>query len=102
MRILTAAILLAAAATSTAAFAQARLTDAQFISAAHCQGLAGDNAGSLDAVVKANEHGRVGIVLDRADTARRDAARRARKATGEGGKAEIARELAGACAAFGG
>jgi hypothetical protein len=104
MRILTAAVILATAAVSTAALAQTdRLTDSQFIAANHCRGLIrGADAAALDATIKANASGRVGVVLDRATVARKAAARKARKANGPGGKAELARELAGPCAAFAG
>lgn len=103
MRILTAAVILATAATSTAAFAQERLNDSQFIAAAKCRGLMqGADTAGIDAVIKANKSGRVGVVLDRAATERKAAERKARKASGPGGKAEIAREIAGSCATFAG
>ena len=100
MRILTAvAVLAAVAATGTAAFAQHRLTDSQFIAAAKCRGLMqGADTATIDAVIKANKSGRVGVVLDRAATERKAAERKARKATGVGGKAELARQAADACA----
>lgn len=102
MRILTAAVILAAAASATAAFAQSdRLSDTQYISAAKCAGLMqGADTTAIDAVLNANKAGRVGVVLDRADVARKAAASKARKARGPGGKAEVAREIAGSCAAF--
>lgn len=103
MRIITAAVIAATAMsglTATAAFAaEGRLTDSQFIKAARCAGLAGADAEKFDAVVKANKRGRAGFVLDKAATARSDAARAARSAR-EGGKAEIAAELAGVCASL--
>lgn len=100
MRILTAAIVLAVAATSTAAFAQNdRLNDSQFIAAAKCRGLMqGADTAGIDAVIKANKSSRVGLVLDRAATERKAAERKARKASGAGGKAELARQAADACA----
>jgi len=102
MRILTAAVILATAATSTStvAFAQTRLSDSQFIKAARCSGLAGDDAGRFDSIVKANKRGRADFVLARAMTAKDDAVRQVRRA-GEGGKAEIQAELAGVCAGLG-
>jgi hypothetical protein len=102
MRILTAAVILATAATATAAFAQSeRLTDAQYIAAARCSGLMqGADAGAINAKLKAQASSRVTVVLDRADAARKDGARKARKATGAGGKAEVAREISTNCAAF--
>jgi hypothetical protein len=84
MRILTAAVILATAASTTAAFAQSdRLTDTQYISAARCAGLMqGADTTAIDEV------------------ARKAAASKARKANGPGSKAEVAREIAGACTAF--
>ena len=104
MRILTAAVILATAATgATAAFAQERLNDSQFIAAARCRGLMqGADTTDIDAVLKANRAGRVGIVLDRAAIERKSAERKARKATGAGGKAEVARQAADACASING
>lgn len=99
MRILTAAVILATAATGTAAFAETRLNDSQFIAAAKCRGLMqGADTTTIDAVLDANKSGRVGIVLERAATERKSAERKARKATGAGGKAELARQAADACA----
>ena len=101
MRILTAAIILATAAIGTAAVAQDRLNDSQYIAAARCRGLMqGADTAGIDAVLKANKSGRVGVVLDRADVARKAATTKARKATGAGAKAEVARQTADACAAF--
>ncbi|HRD29347.1 MAG TPA: hypothetical protein PLO65_13695 [Caulobacter sp.] len=100
MRILTVAVILAAA-TATSAFAQERLTDTQYITAAKCRGLMqGADTAGIDAVLKSNKAGRVGVVLDRADTARKAAASKARKASGPGGKAEVEREIATACGGF--
>ncbi|MFA7262043.1 MAG: hypothetical protein WC068_03390 [Caulobacter sp.] len=101
MRILTAAVILAAAS-ATAAFAQTeRLTDIQYIAAARCRGLMqGADTAAIDAVLNANRAGRAGMVLDRAATERKAAERKARRADGPGGKAEVAREVAGACTAF--
>jgi hypothetical protein len=103
MRIITAAIIAATAVsglTATAAFAaEARLSDSQFIKANRCAGLAGADADKFKAVIKANKRGRADFVLDKALNAKNDAARQARSAR-EGGKAEIAAELAGACAAL--
>ena len=101
MRILTAAVILAAAS-ATAAFAQTeRLTDTQYIAAAKCRGLMqGADTAAIDAVLSANRAGRVGVVLDRAEAARKAAERKVRRANGPGGKAEVAREVAGACTAF--
>lgn len=98
MRIITAAVILAtAAAAATTATAQTRLSDVQFIKIAHCSGLAGD--GRFDAVFDANKRGRGGPIMDRAEEARRDAIRKAKRA-GEGGKMEINAELTGVCASL--
>lgn len=100
MRILTAAVILATAATSTAAFAQARLTDSQFIKAARCSGLAGAEDSRFADLVKANQRGRAEFVIDKAMNAKDAAARQARRA-GEGAKAQIQAELSGVCAGLG-
>jgi len=56
-----------------------RLSDSQFVKAAHCRGLAsGDDATSLDALIKAQKRGRSDHILDRAYNARADAERLAR------------------------
>ena len=106
MRIITAAVIAATAVsglTATAAFAaEGRLSDSQFIKAARCAGLAAEadaEAAKFNALVKANKRGRADFVVDKAMTAKADAARAARSAR-EGGKAEIAAELAGPCAAL--
>ena len=100
MRIVTAAVILATAATATTpALAQTRLSDVQFIKVAHCSGLAGD--GRFDAVFDANRYGRTARVLDRAEEARRDAARKAKRAR-DTGKMEINAELSGICASLAG
>ncbi len=105
MRMITAAVIAATAVSGLAApaafAAEGRLSDAQFMKAARCAGLAGDEAEAekFNALVKANKRGRAEFVVDRAMAAKAAAARTARSA-GEGGKAEIAAELAGACAAL--
>jgi hypothetical protein len=108
MRIITAAVIAATAVsglTATAAFAaEGRLSDSQFIKAARCAGLASGadaEAAKFNALVKANKRGRAHFVVDKAMAAKSDAARAARSAR-EGGKAEIAAELAGPCAALAG
>jgi len=81
MRILTiAAVALATATASTAAFAtEARLSDSQFVKAARCRGLAsGDLAAQLDAVIKVQKRGRADFVVDKAESARASGARLAR------------------------
>jgi hypothetical protein len=99
MRIITAAVIAATAMSATAAFAADRLSDTQFIKAARCAGLAGEDSAAFDAVVNANKRGRADFVVDKAMDARDDAARQVRRAR-EGGKAAIAAELAGPCAAL--
>ncbi len=104
MRILTAAVIAATAVsglTATAAFAQARLSDTQFIKVSRCAGLAGEDSAKFDAVIKANKRGRADFIVDKAFNAKADAARELRSAR-EGGKAEIAAELAGVCASLAG
>lgn len=104
MRTLTAAIIAATVVsglTATAAFAQPRLTDMQFVKLNRCAGLAGDDAARFETVLKANKQGRDSYISEKADEARRNAAREVRGA-GEGGKAEIAAELSGSCAKFAG
>jgi hypothetical protein len=103
MRIITAAVIAATAMSGLAApaafAAEGRLSDSQFIKAARCAGLAGADSEKFDALVKANKRGRADFVLEKANTARSDAARATRSAR-EGGKAEIAAELAGVCASL--
>lgn len=102
MRILTiAAAVLTTAAASGALAAGARLSDSQFVKAAHCRGLAsGAEAAKLDALLKVQKRGRSDHVVDRAYSVRADAERLVRKAAEAGGGAEIARELSTTCAAF--
>lgn len=99
MRILTiaTAVLTAAAASTTAFAADARLTDGQFVKAAHCRGLAtGVEAARFDTLLKGQKRGRSDHVVDKADSARDDGARLART------DAPAARaELTGACAKIG-
>lgn len=104
MRIATGLFILAATtATATAAFAEARLSDAEYIKAARCRGLAGsENLGvmdtaSLDAMLKAQGRGRVGFIIDKADEARETAERAARRA-GPEGKPGLLAQRATACA----
>ncbi len=103
MRIITAAVIAATAMSGLAApaafAAEGRLSDSQFIKAARCAGLAGADSEKFDALVKANKRGRADFVIDKAMTAKSDAARASRSAR-EGGKAEIAAELAGVCASL--
>lgn len=100
--LISATLLALAGATAVSAQPAERLSDSQFVKAARCKGLAkadGVDTKGVDAVIKANKRGRADFVLDKALNAKNDAARQARSAR-EGGKAEIAAELAGACAAL--
>ncbi len=107
MRVLTTALILAACASTagTAAFAEtARLSVAQFIQAARCRGLAaasdlGGDKAAFDAVIKVQRQGRETYTRDRAETARSEAEREARKAKDTERQA-LAEELSGACAAL--
>lgn len=81
MRILViAATVLSVGAASSAAFAaDARLSDSQFVKAAHCRGLAsGETAARFDALIKSQKRGRSDHIVDRAWNARTDAERLAR------------------------
>ena len=89
---LTAMIIAAAASTATvASAAEARLTDAQFIKASQCRVLPGADGEKFTALYKANKRGRADFVIDRADTAKREAER---------GGADMAAKLAQECAAI--
>ena len=103
---LRALIAIAAAATATTAFAGgSHLTDAQYLAAAHCQGLYDSHnlgpvdASGIDAVMRTEGRDRVGDVLDRADQARDQALREASHA-GPGMRAALVSERDGACAAW--
>lgn len=80
MRILTTVVILAALAGAGTAFAaDGRLSDNQFVKAAHCKGLSGGaEVPDLDALIKAQKRGRSDHVLERAGDARTDGARMAR------------------------
>lgn len=90
-------VLTAVSAAAVSAQAQTRLTDTQFIKAARCAGLAGDER--FDAVYKANEKGRPSFVISKAEEAKGNAKRQARRAE-NGAKTDIQAELSGACAAL--
>jgi hypothetical protein len=100
-------ILLAGAASAAAAQPVARLSDAQFVKAARCKGLAksealgaADTAG-IDAVLKVNKRGRADHIVERAMNAQNDAQSEAGRAD-DARKAELIAERNGACAAFAG
>lgn len=102
----TIAIVAAAAAMATAAFAETapRLSDSQFIKANRCRGLIGSPAlgggdvTALDALLKAQKQGRSDYIRNKADEARSDAERSARGA-GDQGKASLSVER-DSCKAF--
>ncbi|HEX8233119.1 MAG TPA: hypothetical protein VF559_07235 [Caulobacteraceae bacterium] len=105
MRILMAALLVAAAGGSAAMAQPGGATDIQYLKAARCAGLAssanlgGGDASAFDAWLKANRANRSTYALEQA-SARKSAARmQANKATGYG-KSELQAELSGACAAL--
>lgn len=107
MRILTTALLAAAslASVATASYAEtARFTDAQFIKASRCRGLAGapglgGDKAAFDAVLKVQRQGRETYTRDKADMARSDAEHQARNAN-DAEKQALTAELNGACAAL--
>ncbi|HYE45056.1 MAG TPA: hypothetical protein VEA44_04700 [Caulobacter sp.] len=100
-----AALFVAVSATAAAAQSDARLTDAQFVKAARCKGLAKSAAlgaidtSALDAVIKANKRARADFVIDRAMNAQDEAQSEANRAD-DARKAELIAERNGACAAF--
>jgi hypothetical protein len=92
-----------AAMSATAAMAQgARLSDAQYIAAARCEGLMTSAAlgrqdtSAIDAMLKAQSGGREYAVFDRADGAREQAQQAARHG-GVYAKAALVAERDGAC-----
>src|SRR5579863_4254414 len=104
-RNLTAAVAIAAgaAALATAAFASGpRLSDSQYIAAAHCQGLfASKSLGAADAsainsMMKSEGAYRTPDVLDRADGVRSQAMSKANHA-GAGTRSDLISERDGAC-----
>lgn len=103
MRILTGLIILFAAG-ATAASAQPKASDAQYIQASRCAGLAssaslGGDAGGYDGWLKANAEGRQPFIAERADQARRAAHLQANRA-GDLEKQKLTAELASACSTF--
>ncbi|MHB8529567.1 MAG: hypothetical protein ACYC8V_08680 [Caulobacteraceae bacterium] len=99
-------IIVASLAVSTSALAApTHLTDAQYMEAARCRALIASSALGkgdthvIDALMKREGAGRIGMVYDRADEMGRDAARLARDANGAQ-KASLVAERDGACLAF--
>lgn len=105
MRISTGLIIIAAAAAAaTSAMAQPQASDAQFLQASRCAGLAssanlGGDAAGIDGWLKANSEGRPAYVIERADQVRTTAKLKGNRASGLE-KDHLAAELGGACASF--
>jgi hypothetical protein len=104
MRILTPMIiLLATGAAATAASAQPKASDAQYLQASRCAGLAasanlgGSDTATLDGWLKANSEGRSTFVTDRATQMRSQAKIQGNRASGLE-KQQLTSELGGACA----
>jgi hypothetical protein len=100
MRVLTGMIVLFAAAGASAAMAQPKVSDSQFIQASRCAGLASSaNLGavddSYDSWLKSNAGSRPEFVTERAAAARRNAQSQANRAKGLT-KQQLASEL-GSC-----
>ena len=92
-----------AAALATAAFASGpKLSDSQYIAAAHCQGLynshalGSSDASTINALMKSEGAYRSPEVSDRADDARNQAMSRASHA-GAGARSDLISERDGAC-----
>ena len=92
-----------AAALTTAAFASGpRLSDSQYIAAAHCQGLfnahalGSADASSINALMKVEGSYRTPDVLDRADEARNQAISKASHAS-PSSRSDLVAERDGAC-----
>ena len=102
MNLLPIAIAAAALAAAGAASAGSRATDADYLKAQRCKGLAEglggtvDTAG-LDAVLKAEESSRQSFVIDRGAT---EMTRAKREARSEDRKARLTAELTGPCVAY--
>jgi len=107
MRTLTGLLILAAAATvgATAASAQPKVSDSQYMQASRCAGLAssanlgGGDAAGLNGWLKANAEGRPTFVTERADQMRKSAQVQANRAKGLE-KQQLSSELGGSCASF--
>ena len=104
MRILTGMIMLAAIAGASAASAQPKVSDSQFLQASRCAGLAssanlGGAAAGIDGWLKANSDGRPEFVTERAAQMRRTALSQGNRAKGLE-KQQLSSELESACATF--
>jgi hypothetical protein len=104
MRILTGMIILFAAG-ATAASAQPKASDSQYLQASRCAGLAssanlgGADAAGIDGWLKANSEGRPTFITERAGQVRRTAQVQANRASGLE-KQQLTSELGGACASY--
>jgi hypothetical protein len=104
MRILTGIIILFAAG-ATAASAQPKVSDSQYMLASRCAGLAssanigGTDAASFNSWLKSNSEGRPTFVTERAEQMRTTARSQANRASGLE-KQQLSSELNGACATF--
>lgn len=93
-----------AVVTPASAAGTAYLSDAQYLAAARCAGLAqglGADSAPYAKVLDNQDSGREGIVTDRAATTREEAAREARHA-GPDARGHLAAELDGVCHAIAG
>ena len=104
MRILTGMIILFAAG-ATAAAAQPKASDSQYLQASRCAGLAsssnigGTDAASYNTWLKSNGEGRSTFVTERAEQMRTTARSQANRASGLE-KQQLSSELSGACASI--
>jgi len=104
MRVLAGLVMAALGATAAAA-QTGRLTDASYIQAARCVGLASSSklgsgdAAAMSAWFKTQAFGREAFVMDKADEMQREAKREADHASADR-KPKLEAELSGACAAL--
>ena len=92
--------MLATASTAGIALAADRVSDAQYLTAARCQGVAraaASDTGAIDSFLAAQKTGRDPYVLDQADNARREGQRQYRKADADEKRRLV---TAGACGSF--
>lgn len=105
MRILTGLVMLAALGATAASAQPGRVSDAGYLQAARCAGLASSaNLGASDgaamsAWLKSQAPGRMSYILDKADEIQRKAKRDADRAD-DFAKPRLSAELTGACAQF--
>ncbi len=105
MRTAALALLLAAGAVSAADAQPTTLNDVEYLQAARCRGLAAsENLGAIDttkidALMKAEAHGRTSYIIDKADKTEDDVRRMANRAKAER-KAGLMAEREGTCERF--